>query len=599
MSHLQRFAGICLLLFCAVSLAGEAAVDDRFNAFLDKVFEQRVAESPMWESRLGRKTERQGQWDDFSDGAAQRRIAARKAELERLATFDRDELGAQAKVSHDLFRYETERTIANHSFRDHEYVVDQFNGQLSGLITLLKNNHGIGTVQDAEDYISRIEGLREVLETFAEQLEDRAAKGVIPPAFAFPDVIADATAMSAGAPMDDGEPNAVYADFLEKLDKLDADAVEKARLREAAEAALIGPFNGGFEALLTTLKRLQPQAETNHGVWALPRGEAYYANRVAQHTTLDLSADEIHAIGLAEVERLHGEMREIMAAVEFEGDLAAFFEFIRNDPNNYYEDSDAGREAFLADARRLVEEIGEVADQWFNRLPEAELEVRRVEPWRENSVSIAFYNRPSQDGTRPGIYYANLGDMPSVQKYVFTAITYHESIPGHHFQLALAQEMTELPKFRRFGGYGAYIEGWALYAEKLAKEMGFYAEPLHDFGRLQNELWRAVRLVVDTGIHAKRWTREQAIEYFQANTPLSEGNIVTEVERYFVNPGQALSYKMGMNRILELRERAREALGDDFDIRAFHDVALGSGSVPLPILERLVDEYIAAQEPRG
>ncbi|MEZ5331443.1 MAG: DUF885 domain-containing protein [Thermoanaerobaculia bacterium] len=252
-----------------------------------------------------------------------------------------------------------------------------------------------------------------------------------------------------------------------------------------------------------------------------------------------------------------------------------------------------GPETFLAEARAQVDAVYGVVGEWFHRLPEAGLEVRPVESWRENSVSIAFYESPSQDGSRPGIYYANLGDMPSVQRYVFKAITYHESVPGHHFQIALAQEMEGLPMMRRFGGYGAYVEGWALYAEQLAREMGFYSAPLEDFGRLQDEIWRSVRLVVDTGIHAKHWTREQAIEYFRENTPISEGNIVTEVERYFVNPGQALSYKMGMMKILELREKARAALGERFDIRDFHDAVLGSGAVPLPVLEQLVDRFIS------
>jgi len=590
------------LLFIPAAYSGPASTDkqsadQRLHRFLDEVFERQVAASPMWESQLGRKTERQGQWDDFSDTAAQRRLQSRQADLARMQQqFDRDQLGAQARISYDLFAYETQRAVANHAFRDHFYVVDQFNGQLSELITLLKNNHAIDTLQDAEDYISRLRGLETVLTEFTAQLNARAASGVLPPAFAFPDVIADATAMASGAPIDDGKDNAVFADFSAKLARLEVPESDKARLLDAAAAALKGPYQRGFTGLLDALKRLQGRARHNHGVWSLPRGEAFYANRVAQHTTLGISADEVHRIGLAEIERLHDAMGEIMLQVEFDGDLQAFFEFVRKDPNNYYADSDAGRAAFLSDARKLVADIQQVAGRYFNRLPKAGLEVRRVEPWRENSVSIAFYNSPSQDGQRPGIYYANLADMASVQKYVFTAITYHESVPGHHFQIALAQEMDDLPLFRRFGGHGAYVEGWALYGEKLAKEMGFYAEPLHDFGRLQNELWRAVRLVVDTGIHAKRWTRQQAIDYFRANTPLSEGNIVTEVERFFVNPGQALSYKMGMNQILALRQRAQNALGDDFDIRAFHDVMLGSGSVPLTMLEQLLDAYLAEQE---
>jgi len=284
-----------------------------------------------------------------------------------------------------------------------------------------------------------------------------------------------------------------------------------------------------------------------------------------------------------------------MDVVGFDGTLREFFNFIREDPNNYFEDSDAGREAFLQAARQQVSEIYDVVDGYFNTLPSAQLEVRRVETWRENSTSIAFYNRPSEDGSRPGIYYANLADMTSVQKFVFTAITYHESVPGHHFQIALAQELEGLPSFRKYSGYGAFTEGWALYAEQLAREMGFYVDPYHNFGRLQNELWRSVRLVLDTGIHEMRWTREEAIDYFLENTPLSEGDIVTEVERFFVNPGQALGYKMGMIKILELRERAKNELGSAYDIREFHDAVIGAGSLPLQLLERQVERYISAK----
>jgi len=339
----------------------------------------------------------------------------------------------------------------------------------------------------------------------------------------------------------------------------------------------------------------QAQVQDSLGVWALPDGEAYYRNRIRHHTTLDLSAGEIHQAGLDDVARIHAEMRAIMAQVGFEGSLQEFFAFVRSDPDNFYENSDAGREQFLAEARAQVAEIMAVADQYFNILPKAQLEVRRVEPWRENSTSIAFYDQPSEDGSRPGIYYANMKDMENFQKYVFTAITYHESVPGHHFQIANAMELQDIPEFRKQAGYGAYTEGWALYAERLAKEMGFYQDPMRDFGRLQDEIWRSVRLVTDTGIHAMRWSRQQAIDYFLENTPISEGDIVTEVERYFVNPGQALGYKVGMMKILELREQARAALGERFDIAAFHDVVIGRGAMPLPVLERQVNLWLESE----
>jgi uncharacterized protein (DUF885 family) len=569
------------------------------NAFFEEVFEREVAMSPETQSRLGYKTGRFGEWDDVSDAAHAAKLTRARGDLAQLeadygSDYHSNGLNAVDELSYDLFKFNNERLISNQEFRQHAYVIDQFNGQVTGLITLLQNNHPIATRGDAEDYISRIAGLEDVLLEFVKQLGDRAKLGVVLPAFAFPAVIMDATSISSGAPIDDSpRDNTVFIDFRNKVDALDLPPAERDTLLLQASGALKGPFARGFNALLNEVKRQQALATDNHGVWSLPDGEAYYRNRILHHTALELAPGEIHQIGLSEITRLHDEMRKVMIEVGFGRSLREFFDLIRDDPNNYFEDSDTGREQFLDRARRQITEIYEVVDDYFTVLPKADLEVRRVEPWRENSTSIAFYDRPSADGSQPGIYYANLADMHSVQKYVFTAITYHESVPGHHFQIALGQELDGLPSFRKQAGYGAFTEGWALYAEQLAREMGFYKSPYDNFGRLQNELWRAARLVLDTGIHAKQWSRKQAMDYFRENTPLSEGDIVTEVERFFVNPGQALGYKLGMIRILELRRLARQQLGDKYDIRDFHDAVIGAGSLPLPLLERRVSGYIA------
>lgn len=605
-NHRTVIVGLAILLLGCTPLlqaqdtgSGDVAAtnteDDRVNRFLDAVFEREVDLSPIRQSTLGRKTPQQGRWDDFSDRAAAARIRRIENDIQQLReNYDYEKLGDAARLSVDLFFRTSERSIRNFEFRKQRYVVDQFNGQITGLITVLQNNHRINSIQDAEDYISRIAGLEDVLREFVSQLRDRADFGVIAPAFSFADVLNDARSMSTGTPIDEAtEDNMVYNDFRGKLDALAISSDQAEDLLAGASNALRGPYKNGFTALIDELERQRRLANGDRGVWSLPDGQRYYQNRIREHTTLELMADEIHSIGLADVARIHQEMRALKDSIGYPGPLREFFDFIREDPDNYYEDSDAGREQFLSDARRQVEKIYEVVDGYFHTLPKALLEVRRVELWRENSTSIAFYNRPSEDGSRPGIYYANLADMASVQKYVFSAITYHESVPGHHFQIALAQELIGLPKFRKYGGYGAFTEGWALYAEQLAKEMGFYTDPYHDFGRLQNELWRSARLVIDTGIHAMRWTRDEAIEYFRENTPLSEGDIVTEVERFFVNPGQALSYKLGMMKILELRDRARSELGERFDIRDFHNAVIGAGSLPLSVLELQVEKYIA------
>jgi len=575
---------------------GEHSETEKLHAYMDEVYERKVAAWPEWETQLGRLTDQQGEWNDYSDAYAMEQLDLERDELEYLrANFDYEELNDSAKLSYDLFVYNIEQDLADSAWRRHDYVVDQFRGQVSSLFALLQNQHAIKSVADAEDYISRIASLRSVFSEFARQLRDRSDFGVATPAFAYGDMIADIGSMTSGQPLRQGEAdNPLLADFRDKLDKLTVGDAERQRLEQLAIAALRGPFREGTEQLLGELQYQQAQMQADRGVWSLPDGEAYYRNRIKHHTTLDLSADEIHQAGLEDVARIHKEMRAIMREVKFEGSLQEFFEFVRTDPNNFYENSDAGREQFLSEARQQVAEIEALADQYFNILPRAKLEVRRVEPWRENSTSIAFYNSPSEDGSRPGIYYANMKDMANFQKYVFTAITYHESVPGHHFQIANAMELKNIPEFRKQGGYGAYTEGWALYAEQLAREMGFYQDPMRNFGRLQDEIWRSVRLVTDTGIHAKHWSRQQAIDYFSENTPLSEGDIVTEVERFFVNPGQALGYKIGMMKILELRERARRELGDRFDIRAFHDVVIGRGAMPLPVLEQQVTQWIKA-----
>jgi uncharacterized protein (DUF885 family) len=288
-------------------------------------------------------------------------------------------------------------------------------------------------------------------------------------------------------------------------------------------------------------------------------------------------------------------MERIKQRVGFAGTLQQFFAHIKDGQQYKYPNSDAGRAQYLADANAFIAQVMAKAPSLFRRLPRAPLEVRAVETWRQETAAVAFYNQPSPDGSRPGIYYVNLADMNQVLKPQIEGISYHEGAPGHHFQIALQQELEGIPKFRRFGGYGAYIEGWGLYAERLGKEMGFYQDPYSEFGHLSLELWRAVRLVTDTGLHAKRWTRERAIKYFQDNSLLSERDIVKEVERYINNPGQATSYKVGQLKILDLREKARAALGTRFDIRDFHAVVLENGSLPLDILEQQVDTYIAAK----
>jgi uncharacterized protein (DUF885 family) len=331
-------------------------------------------------------------------------------------------------------------------------------------------------------------------------------------------------------------------------------------------------------------------------VWKLPRGDAYYAFALHAATTTRMTAEEIHQLGLREVARIHQDMASIMARVGFKGDLAAYFKYVKEDPKFYYPTTPEGKAAYLQRAAQIIADMRARLGEFFLTLPKAPLVVKPVEPFREQGAAGAFYEEPSADGTRPGTYYVNTVDMHGVPIFEMETLAHHEAIPGHHLQIAIAHELAGLPKFRKYGGYTAYDEGWALYAEYFPKEFGFYADPDQDFGRLYDELLRAVRLVVDTGLHARHWTRAQVMDYFRQNTPESERDLLTETNRYIVWPGQATAYKIGMLRILELRERAKKELGPKFDLREFHDLVLRDGAVPLDILEENVSAWIAKKQ---
>jgi uncharacterized protein (DUF885 family) len=379
-----------------------------------------------------------------------------------------------------------------------------------------------------------------------------------------------------------------------KIDPARAD-----ELRAAAAAALTDRVGPAYEELIAWASADRANSdEIATGVWKLPDGPAYYVDRLAASTTTAMTADEIHELGLAEVDRIHAEMNAIKRQVGFDGTLQEFFASLRNDPRFLFPNTDEGREGYLQASRDYYGVIEARLPQYFGLLPKAGLVVKRVESFRERPGAAQHYQAGTPDGSRPGTYYVHLIDMMSMPKLELESVAYHEGIPGHHMQISIAQELTGVPMFRTQTGYTAYTEGWGLYAERLAKEMGGFEDPYSDFGRLGAEIWRAIRLVVDTGLHSKGWTEQQAVDYFLANGPTSEGQVRAEIRRYIVTPGQATAYKVGMLKILELRERARAALGDRFDIRRFHDTVLGGGALPLAILERRVDGWIAAERSR-
>jgi uncharacterized protein (DUF885 family) len=572
----------------------------RLDEWFEARFEEQLDFSPIRKTTLGRKDD-YDRIDDFSESAQDVQLEWLRGTVRDLeASFDYALLTPEGKISHDLWTYQLERAEAASPFRRRGYVFHQMQGPHTGLPQVLINFHRVDDDADMTAYVTRIGETARAIEQALERAKLAAAEGVHAPRFAYEGVLDQARALVAGAPFGGGGDAPLWADANAKIDALVAaekiDAARAAALRAAAQAALTERFKPAYDALIAWVESdLANTDEIATGVWKLPEGPAYYADRLAAATTTAMTADEIHALGLREVARIRGEMEAIKEQVGFEGTLQEFFAFMRDDPQFYFPNTDEGRETYLQGARDYVAFIRQRLPEYFGLLPKGDLVVKRVEAFREQPGSAPHYVQGTPDGSRPGTYYLHLIDMGAMPKPQMEAIAYHEGIPGHHMQIAIAQELTGLPTFRTQIGFTAYAEGWGLYSEQLAKEMGAYADPYSDFSRLGTEIWRAVRLVVDTGLHSKSWTEEEAVQYFIANSPTSEGQIRAEIRRYIVMPGQATAYKVGMLKILELRARAEAALGAEFDIRGFHDAVLGGGALPLSILERRVDAWIAAQ----
>jgi len=574
----------------------------RINTWFEEQYEEELAFSPIQQTFLG-VTENNDQIDDFSLEAQLEQLNwKRESVAEMRASFDYEQLNADAKISYDLWEYQLAAAEAASQFRLNGYVFEQMNAIHSFFPQLLIAFHTVEDADDMQAYVSRIEATEVALDQLITLSQEAAAAGVRPPRFAFESVIDSASQIISGAPFNEGEDSAIWADAQQKIATLqETEIINQAQadaLKNATRVALLDHWQPAYQRLIAWQQEdIVNTSETSQGVAALPDGEAYYNERLANQTTTNLTADEIHQIGLNEVARLKAEMEVTKNNVGFEGDLKAFFAMLRDskdDQRHYYPDTDEGRQAYIDDATAAIENIKIKLASYFGLLPKADLEVRRVEPFREQPGAAQHYFPGTPDGSRPGIYYAHLSDMTAMPKGELEVIAYHEGLPGHHMQIAIQQELENVPTFRTQAGFTAYSEGWGLYSELLAKEMeGTYTDPYSDFGRLGSEIWRAIRLVLDTGLHAKGWTEEQAVQYFLDNSAITEAQARSEVQRYMVLPGQATSYKIGMLKILELREKAEQALGDKFDIRGFHDAVLGGGAVPLSVLEAMIDQWIA------
>jgi uncharacterized protein (DUF885 family) len=581
-----------------------AAETERLNTWFEEKFEAELLESPIQLTFLGRD-ERQGEIDDFSEAALDRQLERSRANVAELqANFDYDKLTADAKISYDLWVYQNQIAEAADVYRYNTYVFDQMQAIHTFFPQLLIAFHRVTGGEDMDNYLLRVSGSARAIDQLIESSQKIADQGVRPPYFAFDSVIEESRKIITGAPFDDsGEDSDVWADAKAKIANLleqgEIDQAKADLLTEDIRTAFVEEWKPAYERLIAWQEEDKVNAsETAQGVSALPDGVAYYNERLANQTTTDLTADEIHEIGLSEVARLRAEMEEIQADFGFEGTLQEFFAFLRDtkdDERLYYPNTDEGRQGYIDDATAAIDGIKAVLPDYFGILPKADMVVKRVEAFREQDGAAQHYFPSTPDGSRPGVYYAHLSDMTAMPKRELEVIAYHEGLPGHHMQIAIQQELEGVPTFRTQAGFTAYSEGWGLYSEWLAIEMpGTYQDPLSRFGRAGSEIWRAIRLVVDTGLHAKGWSEEEAVQYFMENSAITEAQARSEVRRYLVLPGQATSYKVGMLKIQELRRDAEAELGDAFDIRAFHDTILGGGAMPLAILERRVDEWVAS-----
>jgi len=565
-----------------------------FNTAMDSLYDYHLSLSPVSQTYEGMKTNND-KWDVRNDSTELFYYQMAKGELEFLKKYELTSLDYQAQLTFRMYQQKLEEDIYNYdNWKYYYYPVNQMFGSHTWYPSFLMDVHTISTKEDAFAWLSRLSQLNTQMDNLIGDLEKSKAKGIVAPKFVYPYVLKDCRNLLEGAPFDKNGVNPLIADYKKDVDALEGlTEIEKQVLTDSANVLMLNVFKPSYEKLIAYVSEMEKIATDEAGVWKFKNGDQYYLHRLKSTTTTNYTPQEIFEIGESEIKRIHEEMETIKAKVGFDGTLQEFFTHIKNKKELYYPNTDEGREAYLKANIAIKDAMEARLDELFITKPKAALEVRRVEPYREESAGTAFYNSPAPDGSRPGIYYANLYDMSQMPKYEMEALTYHEAIPGHHMQLSIAQEILNLPLFRtRDAHYTAYVEGWGLYSEFIPKEMGFYSDPYSDFGRLSMELFRAVRLVVDVGLHVNKWTREEGIQFYLDNTPSPEGECISMVERHIVMPSQATAYKIGQLKILELREKAKKALGDKFDIRAFHEVVLINGSVPLDILEELIDKWV-------
>jgi prolyl oligopeptidase len=571
-------------LLAAPPVAAKPSAVEQLHQLFAQDWERNLQENPEGATFLG-DARFNDRCTDMSLPAIEARDAADRAVLEQLARIPRAKLPAAEQVNYDLFKQRYEIAVAYQRFKMHEVPLDPIGFDGFGSAATLPQIQPFATADDYEKWVRRLQAYGALVDQNMALMRLGMASGRVPPREPMTRLLEQLAAFAPDRP----EDSPFYAPFRRIASGIAAADAERLRAQGAAAIRdVVTPAWRRFNAFYE--KEYLPACRATIAAEAYPDGAAFYALRVRHMTTTTMTPDEVHAVGLAEVARIRAEMEKIREQVKFKGDLAAFFRHLRSDKRFYFKTGDELLRAYRDIAKRIDPQLVRL----FGRLPRTPYGVEAVPELEAPNQTTAYYRRPSEDGSRAGYFYANLYKPETRPKWEMEALTVHEAVPGHHLQIALAQELGELPKFRRLGGYTAFVEGWGLYSESLGEELGLYRDPYSKFGQLTYEMWRAVRLVVDTGMHHKGWTRQQAIDYFSANAAKTANDIAVEVDRYISWPGQALAYKIGELRIKALRARARDALGDRFDVRRFHDTVLGNGAVPLDVLEATVDRWIAA-----
>ncbi len=571
----------------------------QYRAQAEQLFEEyyqfELEQSPVLRSRLG--LHGQFEWDDLSQEARDQRTAYYQELRQQLQAIREDALDAPTLASYRTLLAQLEHELLLLPFQQHGYEFSQLHGWHTEVVDVLINHHPVSSIAEVQDYITRLQGIPALFNRWQENISAAEEQGIVPPAFVFEPVQQSIAAITRGEPFDTNGISPLWADFSRKLDALQLYPSTRALLERRARSAMQQQVLPAYKRLQKQLQELARRAPAHQSAADLDDGLRYYQLQLGWYSDSNADANQIHQLGLTEVSRIQQEIRQLMPALGYTGERQNLSDFFRwmEERSERFSNDDLGRDAFLGLQRTRLQQLAERLPWYFTQLPQTPLAIRMVEDYRQSNTPVAFYQPPALDGSRPGLYYVNPTRLNDLPRYRLAALAFHEALPGHHLQISLAQENEQLPPFRRILHSPAFTEGWALYAEKLAGEMGVYEGPQEEYGRLVQELWRAVRLVLDTGLHAKGWSREQALQYQLDNTPFSATDTNAMISRYLVLPGQAVAYSMGEQRLWSIRRAIQNRLGSRFDLARFHTALLSGGSMPLDVLEEQMKLWAGQQ----